>query len=324
MGTLLDRQRPKCNENSEKLHKAEIMTPFLQLLSDRADEMERYMRDLFSDEKRSGEIERPSRLMQAIRHSALDGGKRLRPFFVIESANLFGVAREHSMAAASALECIHCYSLVHDDLPAMDDDDLRRGRPTTHKAYDEATAILAGDALLTLAFDILSQPVTHEDPQVRIDLVNLFAQCAGLGGMVGGQMLDLQAEGKTLAESEILTLQAMKTGALLRSACEAGAIIGKASDAEKSQLREFGLLVGQAFQLADDILDVTSDSKTMGKQTAKDADRGKGTLVNLLGLEECKRRADALLAQAQKVLEPFGERADILHQAARFAVSRKN
>lgn len=271
------------------------------------------------------EYERPARLMQAMRHSSLDGGKRLRPFLVMESAALFYVAPEQAVLAGSALECIHCYSLVHDDLPAMDDDDMRRGKPTTHKAYDEATAILAGDALLTLAFDILSREETHKNAQTRIELVKLFAQNSGLGGMVGGQMLDLAAEQKPqISEEEILTLQAMKTGALIKCACHSGAILGGASKEEQQTLFDFGDIIGQAFQLADDILDVTSDAETMGKQTAKDADKGKGTLVSLYGVEASQKRASELLEMAIETLVPFGKKADILIEAARFTIERKN
>lgn len=278
------------------------------------------------DDMRTGyEIERPTRLMEAMRYSSIDGGKRLRPFLVMECAAIFGLKPQQAVHAACALECIHCYSLVHDDLPAMDDDDLRRGKPTTHIAFDEATAILAGDALLTLAFDILAREETHNDANTRIELVKLYAQNSGLGGMVGGQMLDLEAEVKpSINEQEILTLQAMKTGALIRSACEAGAILGNASKEDRARLFKFGKIIGQAFQLADDILDVTSDAKTMGKQTAKDADKGKGTLVSLYGLEASQTRAKELLNQAIATLEPFGEKAPILIEAARFTVERKN
>ncbi len=302
-----------------------LETQFKKLLNSHAEIVERTLSIFLSDTPFKGEIARPTRLMEAMKHSTLDGGKRLRPFLVMESAALFGVSPQQAAIAGSALECIHCYSLVHDDLPAMDDDDLRRGKPTTHKAYDEATAILAGDALLTLAFDILSREEAHSDANTRIELVKLFTQTSGLGGMVGGQMLDLQAEKQlAITEQEILTLQAMKTGALIRCACEAGAILGNASNEDRQRLHEFGKIVGQAFQLADDILDITSDAETMGKQTAKDADKGKGTLVSLYGLEASQQRAKDLLNQAIETLEPFGEKANILIEAARFTVERKN
>ena len=287
--------------------------------------VERSLAELLSDNHLEFEIERPARLMQAVRHSSLNGGKRLRPFLLMETASLFGLSAEKSIMAGTALECIHCYSLVHDDLPAMDDDDLRRGKPTTHIKFDEATAILAGDALLTLAFDILSRSETHPDAATRIELVKLYARSAGIGGMVGGQMFDLQAEEKpSSTEAEILKLQAMKTGALIRCACEAGAVLAGASPEDRARMAEFGKLIGQAFQLADDILDVTSDAKTMGKQTAKDAEKGKGTLVSLYGIDESHKRATALLQQAIDTLTPFGDRADILTSAARFILDRKS
>lgn len=298
---------------------------FKKRLTLHAEQVETTLINLLGNDPVEYEIERPARLMDAMRHSSLDGGKRLRPFLVMESAALFGIEPEQSVLTGCALECIHCYSLVHDDLPAMDDDDMRRGKPTTHKAYDEATAILAGDALLTLAFDILAREETHPDAEIRIMLVKLLAQNAGLGGMVGGQMLDLEAEKKpSISEQEILTLQTMKTGALIRCACHAGAVLGGASRQEHQMLFNFGSIIGQAFQLADDILDVTSDSETMGKQTAKDAVKGKGTLVSLYGLEASKVRAKELLDLAIETLEPFGSKAEILIEAARFTIERKN
>lgn len=264
------------------------------------------------------------RIAEAMKY-AVTGGKALRAFLVLETARLHGVNPAAAAGAAAAMECLHAYSLVHDDLPAMDDDDLRRGKPTTHKAFDEATAILAGDALLTLAFDILANNETHQNANTRIELVKLYAQNSGLGGMVGGQMLDLEAETKpSISEQEILTLQAMKTGALIRCACEAGAILGSASKEDRKSLLEFGTLIGQAFQLADDILDVTSDADTMGKHTAKDAEKGKGTLVAKYGLEASQIRANELLSQAIAALEPFGDKASILIEAARFTVEREH
>ena len=302
-----------------------LESKFKNLLKSHANLVEKKLIELLQDMPIGDELARPSNLMDAMRHSSLDGGKRLRPFLVMEIASLFGIKPEQAIMAGCALECIHCYSLVHDDLPAMDDDDLRRGNPTTHKAYDEATAILAGDALLTLAFDILSRLETHNDPNTRIELVKIYAQSSGLGGMVGGQILDLEAETKSsINEQEIFTLQAMKTGALIRCACEAGAVLGNASKEDRVRLYEFGKIIGQAFQLADDILDVTSDTETMGKQTSKDADKGKGTLVSLYGLEASRQRAKDLLEQAIQMLEPFGKKAEILIEAARFTIERKN
>ena len=301
------------------------MTDFETTLKSHATTMEACLEELLVDVSLPMETARPLRLLEAMRYSTLDGGKRLRPFLVMESAVLFGVKTNVSMFAGAALELIHCYSLAHDDLPSVDDDDLRRGRSTTHKAFDEATAILAGDALLTLAFDVLSREETHPDPAARMELVQLYARNAGIGGMVGGQTLDIEAEEKpTLTETEILTLQAMKTGALIRCACEAGAILGNATPAERENLRRFGSFVGQAFQLADDLLDVTASPETMGKQTGKDASAGKGTLVGLLGIGACQTRMKDLLDSAIATLEPFGSRADMLAEAARFTVERKN
>ena len=265
---------------------------------------------------------RPERLLAAMRHSVLNGGKRIRPFLVLESARLFSVEPATAAQAAAALECIHCYSLVHDDLPAMDDDDLRRGQPTTHKQFDEATAILAGDALLTLAFDLLADPACHPDPETRIKLVALFARCAGLGGMAGGQMLDLEGEHSPLTGNDIASMQAMKTGALIRAACEAGALLGNADETQHQALSQFGDTIGAAFQLADDLLDITASPATMGKQTGKDEARGKQTLVALMGPEQARKRADQLLDEAIGQLSVFGERAENLVAAARFIVNR--
>ncbi len=271
-----------------------------------------------------GEISRPQRLLAAMRHGVLNGGKRLRPFLVIETAALFGVGETDAMRTALALECVHCYSLVHDDLPAMDDDDLRRGQPTVHKAFDEATAILAGDSLLTFAFDLLADEAVHRDASVRSELVLQLAKAAGMGGMAGGQMLDLEAETNAPDEAGILLLQSMKTGALLRYACEAGAILGKASIQDRERLRNFGIRIGQAFQLADDILDVTSTPEKMGKKVAKDAAAGKGTLVTLWGIERAQEKARSLVEDACRDLDPFGERAGILKECARYVVERTN
>lgn len=266
------------------------------------------------------ERQRPKHLLDAMRHGALGGGKRLRPFVLIQAAQLFGVRVEDSIDAACALECVHCYSLVHDDLPAMDDDDLRRGRPTVHRAYGEATAILAGDGLLTLAFDLLaSSPLA---PQIAVELTGLLARAAGIGGMAGGQALDLAAEGRDLPAAEIETLQAMKTGALIRFACEAGAVIGKADTAQRAALVSYGEKLGTAFQLADDLLDVTASRSAMGKGTGKDEHRGKATLVAILGVDKCRDMARELSLEAASALKPFGARADLLAAAAGFAVER--
>jgi farnesyl diphosphate synthase len=230
--------------------------------------------------------------------------------------------------AGAALELIHCYSLVHDDLPAMDNDDLRRGRPTVHKAFDDATAILAGDALLTLAFDVMARTEVHPDDAVRTALVLELARASGLGGMAGGQMLDLAAEGRfdnkrALGEKEIVTLQAMKTGALIRFACNAGAILGKADTTTRANIARYGSAIGQAFQVADDLLDVEGDAKTLGKAAGKDAAAGKATLVAALGVDGARDRLNELVAEASAALASFGEKSDTLRAAARFIAERK-
>jgi farnesyl diphosphate synthase len=232
--------------------------------------------------------------------------------------------------AGAALECVHCYSLAHDDLPAMDNDDLRRGRPTAHKKFDEATAILAGDGLLTFAFDILSRPETHPSAAARIELVMALARASGLGGMVGGQMLDLAAEGrfdggkaKPLGVDKIRLLQSMKTGALLRFACIAGAILGGATAVQRDALDRYGSALGEAFQIADDLLDVEGDAATVGKATGKDAAVNKGTFVIVLGLDQAKARLAKLVNEAEAALAPFGRDGDVLKTAARFVAERK-
>ena len=276
------------------------------------------------------ELGRPQRLLEAMRYASLGAGKRFRPFLVVESAALFGVPRERALAVGAALECVHCYSLVHDDLPAMDNDALRRGRPTAHKAFDEATAILAGDGLLTFAFDILSRPETHPNPEVRVELVAALARASGLGGMAGGQMLDLAAEGRfdggrvqRLGETEVVTLQAMKTGALLSFGCRSGGILGEAPPAKRDALERYGSAVGRAFQIADDLLDVEGDPALVGKQTGKDADAGKATMVGILGIDGARARLRMLVAEAASALAPFGEAGSILIDAARFVAERE-
>jgi farnesyl diphosphate synthase len=285
------------------------------------------MREL-SAPPRAGEIARPERLMAAMRH-ATTGGKRIRPFLLIESAALFGVKENAALPVAAAFECVHCYSLVHDDLPAMDDDDLRRGQPTVHKVFDEATAILAGDALLTLAFDLLAR--LDLDAERRIALVTLLAQSSGIGGMVGGQMLDLDAEGRfqdsgkplSLSTDEIERLQSMKTGALLAASCTVGAILGRASDADRTALTRYAKALGLAFQIADDLLDAEGNAATLGKAAAKDASRGKATFVSLLGNDGARKKLAALVDDAVAALSPFGTRAALLQDCARFIAARE-
>lgn len=296
--------------------------PFEAALIGRAASIERLLTGLLDGRAGSGEIARPERLMAAMRHGVLNGGKRLRPFLVMESAALFGVDSEAALRVAAALECVHCYSLIHDDLPAMDDDDLRRGLPTVHRAFDEATAILAGDSLLAYAFDIVASDKTELAPEARLLLVSGLALAAGLGGMAGGQALDLEAASKMPNEADVVTLQAMKTGALIRFACEAGAIVGGASSSDRERLAEYGSAVGLAFQLADDLLDLTGDAGSLGKAAGKDATAGKATLPGLHGVEWSRAQLRGLVSQAEDLLEPFGEEAAILRQAARFVAER--
>ncbi|WP_051355391.1 polyprenyl synthetase family protein [Mesorhizobium erdmanii] len=297
---------------------------FEMALIRRAAAVEVLLRRLLDDRPLSGEIARPDRLMAAMRHGVLNGGKRLRPFLVMESAALFSADGEAALRVAAALECVHCYSLIHDDLPAMDDDDLRRGQPTVHRAFDEATAILAGDALLTLAFDIIVGEATVLPAERRATLVLALARAAGAGGMVGGQKLDLEAEQTPPDEAGIIRLQAMKTGALIRFACEAGAIIAGAPADERERLAEFGSAIGLAFQLADDLLDLTADASQMGKATGKDAAAGKGTLVALHGANWARSQLNGLVGQAHALLEPYGDKAALLKQAATFVATRNS
>ncbi|WP_274423319.1 polyprenyl synthetase family protein [Chelativorans sp. YIM 93263] len=296
--------------------------PFEELLALRAEEVESQLRLLLDTRPREGEIARPEDLVAAMRHGVLNGGKRLRPFLLMETAALFDAGGEAVLRAACALECVHCYSLIHDDLPAMDDDDLRRGQPTVHRQFDEATAILAGDSLLTYAFDIIADAETDLPAATRLALVKGLARAAGLGGMAGGQALDLAAERETPGEQEIVLLQAMKTGALIRYACEAGAIVGEAGAAERERLSAFGEAIGLAFQLADDLLDLTASPETMGKATGKDAAAGKATLAGLHGEDWARSQLCGLVAQAEELLEPFGEKAAILRHTARFVAHR--
>ncbi|WP_457795776.1 polyprenyl synthetase family protein [Methylocystis sp. S23] len=301
---------------------------FRRRLDAAADATESALDALLAATALPGEIIRPARLLEAMRYSALGGGKRLRPFLVIESARLFGVEGESAIRTACALEMIHCYSLVHDDLPAMDDDDLRRGRPTAHRAFDEATAILSGDGLLTYAFDVVADPATHPDGNLRAALVLALARAAGLGGMVGGQALDLAAEtaATPLTIDETLQMQAMKTGALLRFAVEAGGVLGGAAPAQAAALQRYGKALGAAFQVADDILDAEGDTAALGKRAGKDAERGKATLVGLLGLDGAKARCEALVQEATAALldTGLGEKTGVLAEAARFVAARRS
>lgn len=265
-----------------------------------------------------------ARLLEAMRYATLNGGKRLRGFLVIQSGRLFGVDRRALARVAAAVECLHAYSLVHDDLPAMDDDDLRRGKPTVHKAFDEATAILAGDALLTHAFGLIASPEAHGDPFVRCELVSRLALAAGAAGMVGGQMIDIAFEGKDIELPQITRLQRMKTAALIAFSCEAGAIMGKAAPPMRAALLNYGQELGLAFQIADDLLDVEGDAAQMGKAAQKDAGLGKSTVVAVLGAERARAQAEALADQAAHYLDLFDDKADLLRAAAQFVVQRRS
>jgi farnesyl diphosphate synthase len=267
-----------------------------------------------------------AQLYAAMRYAAIGGGKRLRGFLVLESARQFGVSRNAALRVAGAIEMVHAYSLVHDDLPAMDDDDLRRGKPTVHKAFDEATAILAGDALQTQAFMVLAEDDTHPDTAVRIELVRCLSRAAGARGMCGGQMLDMLAEvsGGAMDEATIGRLQTLKTGKLIEFSAEAGAVLGKAAAAQRHALLGYGRDLGAAFQIADDLLDATSSAAEAGKRTGKDAEAGKATLVGLLGIDRARLHAERLVVQAKSHLDGFGERADLLRMLADFVIERRS
>ena len=299
---------------------------FSQRLDAAAADTEALLARLLSDATLPGEITRPHRLIEAMRYSSLNGGKRLRPFLAVESAAVFGVPRKGALMAGAALECIHCYSLIHDDLPSMDNSDLRRGRPTAHKKFDDATAILAGDALLTLAFDIITRDEVHKDARVRLALTRALARASGIGGMAGGQMMDLAGEGRfgDKETPDVAKLQQMKTGALLKYGCIAGALLGQAPKAQFDALNAYGHAFGEAFQIADDLLDVEGDAAALGKPAGQDAALGKTTFVTQLGIDGAKKRLQDLLKQADAALAPFGAKGDVLRAAARFVAERQN
>ncbi|WP_422036420.1 polyprenyl synthetase family protein [Reyranella sp.] len=267
-----------------------------------------------------------ARVFEAMRYSSLGGGKRLRAFFVLAGATLFKVGSLSALRTASALEFVHAYSLIHDDLPAMDDDDLRRGKPSCHRQFDEATAILAGDALQALAFEVLAHEETHGDPAVRLTLIAELAKAAGARGMVGGQMLDLLAEqeGSDQSIGAITHLQRLKTGALISFSCAAGAVLGKAGDHARSALSMYAHDLGLAFQIVDDLLDIEGNAAELGKTPGKDEAAGKATFVSILGVERARAQAGMLARQAAAHLEPFGEAADLLRQATEFVVARRS
>ncbi|MEM6683558.1 MAG: polyprenyl synthetase family protein [Pseudomonadota bacterium] len=264
-----------------------------------------------------------ARLIEATRYASIGAGKRLRPMLVVGSAQLFGVDLAASIQVATAVECIHTYSLIHDDLPAMDDDDLRRGKPTVHKAYDEAIAVLAGDGLQALAFELLAAPDTHADPNVRTELIAALAKASGFQGMVGGQAIDIAAEAETELDIGAIThLQRLKTGALIAFSVEAGGILGKADPFHREALRGYAHAVGLAFQIADDLLDVEGEAETVGKATQKDKAAGKATFVSLLGVDRARAQAKYLIDQALEHVDSFGEEASLLRGLARFVITR--
>ena len=288
-------------------------------LEETAEDLNRKMDVLLPKVARCGE----AKVLEAMRYSALAPGKKMRPFLVCASAGLFGVSKETSLQTAAALEFIHVYSLIHDDLPAMDDDDTRRGQPSCHVKFGEAAAILAGDGLLTMAFEVLSDDTTHPNPAVRCELIKEVAKAAGVSGMVGGQMMDLDAEHATLTVDEVIHLQRMKTGALFGVSCEAGAILGKAAPKLRTALRGYANAIGLAFQITDDLLDVEGNREDTGKPVRQDKTKGKATLVSAIGVDRARQQAAMLVSQAKTHLEAFEERANLLRELADFVINRK-
>lgn len=306
---------------------------FTDRLNGHASQVEGLLAGLLTTDPSHGPGSRDPRLVDAMRHAVLGGGKRLRPFLVVETAAMFGVDGAGPMRAGAALELVHCYSLVHDDLPAMDNDDLRRGKPTVHRAFDEATAILAGDALLTLAFEIVADPATAAEAGIRAALVLALSRQAGLDGMVGGQMLDLAAEGRfgpavsggnDAAEAHVIRIQSMKTGALIAFGCAAGAILGRATPEEETALAAYAAALGLAFQIKDDLLDAEGDVAVIGKAAGKDAAAGKATFVGLLGIGGATARLEAVTASGVEALRRFGHRAEVLLALLEFNRHRRS
>jgi len=264
------------------------------------------------------------RAQEAMRYAVFAGGKRLRPFLVLQCAGLFGAPREGALRVAAAIEALHTYSLVHDDLPAMDDDDLRRGKPTVHRQFDEATAILAGDGLLTLAFELLADPATHPLGEVRAELVASLARAAGSDGMIGGQMIDIEAPDRKLSADQVIELQQKKTGALFEFSCAAGGILGGATPEQRAALRAYARDFGLAFQICDDLIDVLGSADAAGKQVGKDQAQGKATLVSLWGVERARTEAERLAERASEALAPHGADADLLRALPFFLLDRRN
>lgn len=278
---------------------------------------------LATDEQGESSRTGEHKVMEAMRYSALSGGKRLRPFMTVECAGLFGVDADAAMTTAAAIECIHTYSLIHDDLPAMDNDDFRRGKPSCHVQFGEAAAILAGDGLLTYAFEILAHSKVHPDAGVRCELIRIIAKAAGVSGMVGGQMMDLDAENEQMDADEIIRLQRLKTGEMFAVSCEAGAILGKAPEQLRNALRRYAHDIGLAFQIIDDLLDVEGTREETGKKVKKDAEAGKATLVSVLGVERARQQANVLADQAKHYLRHFDKKADRLRALADYVVTRR-
>ncbi len=263
-------------------------------------------------------------VLAAMRYAVFVGGKRLRPFLILEGARLFGAQEAGALRAGAAIEMLHTYSLVHDDLPCMDDDDLRRGQPTTHRKFDEATAVLAGDGLLTLAFEVLADPATHASAQVRCALVGLLARAGGGQGMIGGQMMDIEAPRHSFGPDEVIALQRMKTGALFEFSCEAGAVMGQTGEADRRRMRDYARAFGLAFQVSDDLIDATGTAEQAGKAVGKDQDKGKATLVSILGVDGARAEALRLAQQAADILAPYGEAAGALRALPFMLIDRRS
>jgi farnesyl diphosphate synthase len=263
-----------------------------------------------------------ARVAEAMRYAVFAGGKRLRPFLTLASAGLFGVPKAQALRVAAAIECLHTYSLIHDDLPCMDDDDLRRGQPTTHRKFDEATAVLAGDALLTLAFGLLGDSATHPSGEVRAELVTRLAAAAGSEGMIGGQMIDILAPERDYVEAEIILLQQLKTGALFEFSCEAGAILAGAGAEDRSRLNDFAKGFGLAFQIADDLIDATGTAEMAGKAVGKDQAQGKATLISLYGIDKARAESVRLARAAAERLAPYGAEAETLRALPFYLIDR--
>lgn len=301
-------------DKSDMMHMSQSLRPALEAIGKAMDQRFDRLLQVPPDSR--------GRLFEAMRHAAIGGGKRMRPLLVVAACDLFHVDRERALRVALAIECVHVYSLIHDDLPCMDDDDMRRGKPTVHKAFDEATAVLAGDSLQVLAFDILADEATHEDPFARVELVAELARASGPTGMAGGQMMDLVAEHEITDLAGVTRLQQLKTGALIGFCLEAGAIMGRVPEAQRTPLRGYARDLGLAFQIADDLLDVEGSADNTGKAVGKDAAAGKATFVSLLGIERARTQAAMLIDQAIAHLNGYGEEADLLRAIARFAIER--